>query len=183
MIQSPCLSYFQIYGNLYDICIWWECKHKKGGKLIKKLLTTLFITICALTTTQAQKPFNAARYNTFAEKFKHRSFNPENFKDALKESGLPAQHINEIFRHAQIESGNFRSKIFKNQNNAFGMRLAKRRKTLANDRKRGYAVYDKWYDSVYDYWLWYEKKPIQSHSSWGSYLRSRNYMNPGDRKR
>ena len=133
-------------------------------------------------TTQ-QKTFNQDRYIAFAQKFKQRSLNHENFKDALKEAGLPTQHLNEIFKHAQIESGNFKSKIFRDQNNAFGMRLAKRRKTLANDRKRGYAVYGEWYDSVYDYWLWYEKKPIQSQGSWGGYLRSRNYMHPGDRKK
>lgn len=133
--------------------------------------------------TTSPKTFNQDRYNAFAQKFKQRSFNHENFKDALKEAGLPTAHINEIFKHAQRESGNFRSKIFRDQNNAFGMRLAKRRKTLANDRRRGYAVYGEWYDSVYDYWLWYEKKPIQSQGSWGAYLRSRNYMNPGDRKK
>lgn len=134
----------------------------------------------AKTTTP--KTFNQDRYNAFAQKFKQRSFNHDNFKDALKEAGLPTEHINEIFKHAQRESGNFKSKIFRTQNNAFGMRLAKRRKTLANDRKRGYAVYGEWYDSVYDYWLWYEKKPIRSQGSWGAYLRSRNYMHPGDKK-
>lgn len=133
--------------------------------------------------TTSPKTFNQDRYNAFAQKFKQRSFNHENFKDALKEAGLPTEHINEIFKHAQRESGNFRSKIFRDQNNAFGMRLAKRRKTLANDRRRGYAVYGEWYDSVYDYCLWYEKKPIQSQGSWGAYLRSRNYMHPGDRKK
>ena len=133
--------------------------------------------------TNTQKTFNQDRYNAFAQKFNKRSFNHENFKNALVEAGLPTQHINEIFKHAQRESGNFKSKIFRDQNNAFGMRLAKRRKTLANDRRRGYAVYGEWYDSVYDYWLWYEKKPIPSQGSWGAYLRSRKYMNPGDRKR
>lgn len=133
-------------------------------------------------TTQI-KSFNQDRYNVFAQKFKQHSFNHENFKVALKETGLPTKHLNEIFKHAQRESGNFKSRIFKTQNNAFGMRLAKRRKTLANDRKKGYAVYSEWYDSVYDYWLWYEKKPIQPKDSWGAYLRSRNYMHPGDRKK
>lgn len=140
-------------------------------------------SILVQAKTTQQKTFNQDRYIAFAQKFKQRSFNRENFKDALKETGLPTQHLNEIFKHAQRESGNFKSKIFRDQNNAFGMRLAKRRKTLANDRKRGYAVYGEWYDSVYDYWLWYEKKPIQPKGSWGGYLRSRNYMHPGDRKK
>lgn len=140
-------------------------------------------SIVAQVKDSPKKTFNQDRYNEFAQKFKQQSFKHENFKVALKETGLPTKHLNEIFKHAQRESGNFKSRIFKTQNNAFGMRLAKRRKTLANNRKRGYAVYGEWYDSVYDYWLWYEKKPIQSQASWGAYLRSRNYMHPGDRKR
>jgi hypothetical protein len=63
------------------------------------------------------------------------------------------------------------------------MRLPRRRTTTAVGRNRGYAVYDKWYDSVYDYWLWYENKPIKRDQSWGEYLRSRNYMNPKDKKK
>ena len=151
--------------------------------MICRLMIIVMIAIGMSNYGFARSEFNADRYNQFAKKFKNRSFDPLAFKDALRESGLPTKHIDEIFRHAQIESGNFKSKIFRDQNNAFGMRLAKRRKTLAEARKRGYAVYSSWYDSVYDYWLWYEKRPIGTGGSWGSYLRSRNYMNPGDRKR
>ncbi len=148
-----------------------------------RILTIGLMIIGMSSLIFGQSGFNAEKYNAFAQKFKHRRFDPLAFKDALVESGLPQKHIDEIFRHAQRESGNFKSRIFRDQNNAFGMRLAKRRKTLADGRKRGYAVYSSWYDSVYDYWLWYEKRPIGMSSSWGSYLRSRNYMNPGDRKR
>lgn len=151
--------------------------------MICRLMVIIMITVGMSNYGFARSEFNADRYNQFAKKFKNRSFDALAFKDALVESGLPQKHIDEIFKHAQRESGNFRSKIFRDQNNAFGMRLAKRRKTLADGRKRGYAVYSSWYDSVYDYWLWYEKRPIGKISSWGSYLRSRNYMNPGDRKR
>ena len=98
-------------------------------------------------------------------------------------AGLPKGYVEQIYKHARSESGNFKSKIFRENNNAFGMRLAKRRQTTAVGKNRGYAIYNDWYDSVYDYWLWYERKPIASNQSWGSYLQSRNYMNPKDRKK
>ena len=175
MIKKHWLLYSQIYEKLYNIV-----KHYKGGQLLQLLI---LIVLGWNTILLGKQNFNEYRYKAYAEKFKNQSFSPITFKDALKESGLPTKHIDEIFRHAQRESGNFKSKIFRDQNNAFGMRLAKRRKTLAESRKRGYAVYSNWYDSVYDYWLWYEKRPIGANTSWGTYLRSRNYMHPGDRKR
>ncbi len=120
-------------------------------------------------------------YRTFVEQFANRSFSTVAFKEALITAGLPEQHIDEIVSHARRESGNFNSRLFRQQHNAFGMRLAKRRTTTALGAKRGYATYQAWYDSVYDYWLWYKKKPIKPNQSWTSYLRSRKYTNPKDR--
>ena len=120
-------------------------------------------------------------YRMFVERFENRPFSPVAFKEALKQAGLPERHIDDIYDHARRESGNFKSRLFVQQNNAFGMRLAKRRTTTAAGAKRGYAKYQAWYDSVYDYWLWYERKPIKPNQSWTSYLRSRKYTNPKDR--
>jgi uncharacterized FlgJ-related protein len=60
-----------------------------------------------------------------------------------------------VFAQAVIESGNFKSKLTKVNNNIFGMRLPKRRETTAiGESKSGYAIYCSWIDSVKDYLHW-----------------------------
>lgn len=148
------------------------------------ILITLIISVYQNSIAQMPNALkNDNAYSSFAKQFQQRSFSPDAFKEALASSGLPTEHIDQIFTHARRESGNFKSVIFRKQNNAFGMRLPKRRSTLAVSKERGYAIYNHWYDSVYDYWLWYKNKPIKQHQSWFTYLRSRNYMNPGDSKK
>jgi len=63
------------------------------------------------------------------------------------------KHIAILVSQAKLESG-FRSNIFVRNNNLFGMRLAKQRPTTANGSKQGYAFYDNWKMSVFDYVLW-----------------------------
>jgi hypothetical protein len=149
------------------------------------LRTKLIILLMAImpTLTFAQNSTRKGNYEEFIAKFKKTQLTPETFKEALVVAGLPKSHVEQIYKHARSESGNFKSKVFRENNNAFGMRLPKRRTTTAIGKNRGYAIYKDWYDSVYDYWLWYERKPIASNQSWGTYLRSRNYMNPKDKKK
>ena len=155
---------------------------------MKKRLLTLIVLALMLGINhpaEAQGPIALKKepYEEFVSKFKKRPLSPDAFKEALLIAGLPEKHIEHIYKHARSESGNFKSRIFREQNNAFGMRLPRRRQTTAIGKNRGYAIYKDWYDSVYDYWLWYKHKPIQREQSWGSYLRSRNYMNPKDKKK
>lgn len=162
-------------------------KNNTRNNTLKKTLCIIsFLCVAILHIGKAQVPNalkNDNNYTTFAKRFQQRSFSPDAFKEALTIAGLPTEHIDQIFTHARRESGNFKSVLFRKQNNAFGMRLPKRRTTTAVARERGYALYENWYDSVYDYWLWYKNKPIKQHQSWFTYLRSRNYMNPGDAKK
>jgi flagellum-specific peptidoglycan hydrolase FlgJ len=56
-----------------------------------------------------------------------------------------------VLAQAKLESGNFTSKIFKQNNNMFGMRKARRRITSSQSEKNTYAYYRDWVDCVYDY--------------------------------
>ena len=56
-----------------------------------------------------------------------------------------------VFAQAILESGAFSSKVYKNNNNLFGMRMPNKRITLAVGQKYGYAVYEYWQESVADY--------------------------------
>jgi uncharacterized FlgJ-related protein len=69
------------------------------------------------------------------------------------ESGVKFPDI--VYAQAILESGNFKSRIFKKNNNLFGMKVPRQRKTNAVGKsKKGYAVYIHWIDSVNDYLEW-----------------------------
>jgi len=58
-----------------------------------------------------------------------------------------------VYAQARLESGNFTSDIFMENNNLFGMKMAERRPTTAIGVNRGHAVYKNWRESVLDYAL------------------------------
>ena len=49
----------------------------------------------------------------------------------------------------------YESKIFKENNNLFGMKEARVRLNLAKGTQHGHAYYDDWKESLTDYALWY----------------------------
>jgi len=59
-----------------------------------------------------------------------------------------------VLAQAKLESGNFTSKVFKQNNNMFGMRKARRRITSALCEKNTYACYRDWIDCVFDYCMY-----------------------------
>lgn len=79
-------------------------------------------------------------------------FSEQKFINLLRSSNVKYPHI--VLAQAKIESGNFTSTIFKENNNMFGMRLARQRATTAISENKGFAVYYKWQDSFYDYLLY-----------------------------
>lgn len=79
-----------------------------------------------------------------------------NFLTKVKDiTGLPDKQCRIITAHAMHESGIFTSDIFLDNNNAFGMRLPKLRKTLATGEKNGYAIFNNISDSINDLLLWF----------------------------
>lgn len=67
----------------------------------------------------------------------------------LRDCNFKFPHI--VLAQAKLESGNFTSKLFKSNNNMFGMRKPKRRITTSVEEKNEYAYYRDWIDCVYDY--------------------------------
>jgi len=91
--------------------------------------------------------------------------------DEIKSQGVVFPDI--VFGQALLESGNFKSNVFKENNNLFGMRLPKVRKTTAIGKNRGYAKYENWVQSVGDYLLWQQsipKKYLKSRENYFYYL-------------
>jgi uncharacterized FlgJ-related protein len=80
------------------------------------------------------------------------NFTEERLIRELKKLNLRFPHI--ALAQAKIESGGFKSPIFRENNNLFGMKQARQRVTTARGTNRGHAYYDTWEDCVTDYALW-----------------------------
>lgn len=76
-------------------------------------------------------------------------FNEKALIELIKDCNLKYPHI--VLAQAKIESGNFKSNIFRQNNNMFGMRRARMRVTSAQSEKDTFAYYRDWMDCVYDY--------------------------------
>jgi len=64
---------------------------------------------------------------------------------------LKVKHIDIVIAQAKIETGNYKSQVFLENNNLFGMRLPGNRITTAIESNLGHAKYDNWEASVIDY--------------------------------
>jgi len=87
----------------------------------------------------------------------------------ILEQGLEFPDI--VFAQAVLESGNFKSKITKKNNNIFGMRQPSKRKTTSVGSANGYATYETWRDSIEDYFLFQEMLFSKHKFTRESYLR------------
>lgn len=77
------------------------------------------------------------------------TFNIERFVIMLNETQVNFPYI--VMAQSLLETNEFRSDIFLENNNLFGMREAKSRPTTAVGTNRSHAYYNHWRESVYDY--------------------------------
>ena len=76
-------------------------------------------------------------------------FTKERFINKIKELNIKHPHI--AYAQAMLESGNFTSKIFRENNNMFGMKQARSRINLARSTQYGHAYFDTWEDCLLDF--------------------------------
>lgn len=76
-------------------------------------------------------------------------FSEEKFISELKRLNVRFPHI--VMAQSIVETGNFKSRIFKENHNLFGMKQATIRINTAKGTQHGHAYYDNWYESIYDY--------------------------------
>ena len=82
-------------------------------------------------------------------------FSESNLISYMSKIGIVYPDI--VLAQAKIETGNFTSVIFKENNNLFGMKVAKSRPTTAVGKSRNHAVYQNWLASLADYKLWQDQ--------------------------
>lgn len=78
-----------------------------------------------------------------------RAFSQEKMIQLMKDLNIRYPHI--VMAQSLIETGHFESKIFKENNNLFGMKQARTRVNTAKGTQYRHAYYDTWQESVYDY--------------------------------
>ncbi len=109
-------------------------------------------------------------------------FDESRLIEKLKELNVKFPYI--ALAQARLETGNFSSKVFRENNNLFGMREAKQRITTAKGTENNHAYYHSWHESVLDY-AFYQCRylsGIQTEAQYLDYLRQSyaedpNYVN------
>ena len=95
------------------------------------------------------------------------SFNKDSLRTYMENIGI--KYIDFSIAQAIHESANFRSDLFINNHNLFGMRMPERRKTTAIGVRRHYAVYRSWKESVDDFLLM-QKGILKKHPTYSLYI-------------
>lgn len=113
---------------------------------MKRLLLTVFLSLVTLSKTNQQT------YEIIKEVI---SFSELNVYKQLIKVGIAYPDV--VLAQAKIETGNFTSKIFRENNNMFGMKLPERRQTTAVGESRNHAKYTSWVQSIIDYKLWQDE--------------------------
>jgi len=90
------------------------------------------------------------------------NFTPEKFGKMVRSVGIIYPDI--AIAQSLLETGHFKSKIFNDNNNLFGMKNPSKRNTLSKGTKNGHAYYDSWQDSVKDYKLWQSSMKFDQYS-------------------
>ena len=113
---------------------------------------TIFLTLLSVNSVSVVNLPKAKKFN-IENHLRNSEFSIEGLQIAIHY--LKLEHPEIVLKQARVETSHFKSNIFKNQKNLFGMKLPKVRKTTAIDfilaDKGKVAVYAHWYDSVKDY--------------------------------
>ena len=108
--------------------------------------------------------FNSA----FAEEKTINKISKDALYNEIVEQGIMFPEV--VLSQALLETGNFKSNIYKKNNNLFGMKMSKKRKTTAIGVNRHYAVYETWKYSVIDYKMWQNKIPSKHMKNQTTYI-------------
>lgn len=97
-------------------------------------------------------------------------FTEEKFIEEIKRMNFKYPHI--VLAQSKIETGNFTSRIFIENNNLFGMKQARVRANLATGTQHNHATYNNWKESLYDYGLYYSSylRKINSEEKYFEYI-------------
>lgn len=101
---------------------------------------------------------------------KKNEFSKDKLIDALKRLNIKFPYI--VYAQAELETGGFTSRVFRENNNLFGMKEAKSRINTASGTQHNHAFYETWMESVYDYAFYSSSylRKIQNEDDYFEYL-------------
>ena len=129
-------------------------------KKVTKRLVTIVITVLAITSfVTYQYTTQIAREQVLNDLSPEerliiinkgrKAFESDQFITLLNEMNVKYPHI--VMAQSIIETGHWTSKVFRKNNNLFGMKQAYRRVNTAKGTQHNHAFYESWEESVYDY--------------------------------
>lgn len=104
----------------------------------------------------------------------HNKFDREKCLNYIKKINIKFPHI--VFAQAILESNNFTSAIFRENNNCFGMKVASSRQSTNTGEQFQHATYETWKDCIIDYALYQARylNQIKNETQYFEYL-GQNY--------
>lgn len=139
--------------------------------LRKFMLTKYVLLACIFAGSAYTTPMNREKIEKQIKNYEQYALSHEMLAYAIRD--MEIQHPEWVYRQAILESGGLCSKLARNQNNLFGMKMPRRRDTFAAGAGRNrYAKYESWAHSVADYKLYQGDKEIKDYKS---FLKSRKY--------
>jgi uncharacterized FlgJ-related protein len=132
------------------------------------------LLVFGFTSNPANKVQNLSQEEKLIVIREYNDFSEQKLIEKIDQLNFRYPHI--ILAQAKLESGHFKSTIFLENNNMFGMKEAKLRANLAKGTNRGHAYYDTWQDCILDYALYYSTylSDIRTEGEYFEYLRQ-NY--------
>ena len=125
-------------------------KLKTYLKIIALVITTLSVSSFVSYKLGVDRAINGlTEYEKVTIIKKHDTFNQEKLVGMMKELNVKFPWI--PLAQSMVETGHWKSNIFIENNNLFGMKEAKQRITTAGGTQNNHAYYDTWRESVYDY--------------------------------
>lgn len=100
-------------------------------------------------------------------------FTEKNLAQELKRQGVMYPDV--ALAQSMLETGYFKSNIFLDNNNLFGMKHPRQRPTLSKGPNRGHASFNNWQDSVKDYKMWQDYNKL-SNLSKDQYISKLNHI-------
>tara|TARA_R110001592_G_scaffold344037_1_gene634988 strand:+ start:42 stop:611 length:570 start_codon:yes stop_codon:yes gene_type:complete len=125
--------------------------------IIGRFAKMIFIILLLLLFLGISKSPIKTKYITDIEKIilieEQDLFNEETLIEEIDKLNFKFPYI--VLAQSILETANYESKIFKENNNLFGMKEARVRLNLAEGTQYGHAYYKSWKESLTDYALWY----------------------------
>lgn len=125
--------------------------YRKTNRLLKYriIVAVLFLSVSLLSFVAVKKP--QKEYITTEMEINLKTNNTFSEEDLIKEiKRLPFKYKDIVLAQAMIESGHYKSPLFKEAHNLFGLREARSRATTAKGTILNHAEYDNWKESLLD---------------------------------